>query len=461
MKINIITLITLLFYSISCKSKEENWMLDSRFAKLDIKTMIEKEYPNLHSISETISHYSGYYNLNPFLLAELVNDNKTLDVIDKANELSKSLSNNKLSNKLNSKQKNKINQLMSKYLDSEDKSLKGTDELPAFDLPFDYPSGWVFNGVHTWTGEDDGSPMSSIDLTRSWMQSWGSFTDIDWVSAAHDGIVTVFSSCYVRVTHDSGWATDYYHLDNVQLNTGDHVLAGDHLANYANNLAQAICQGGNSSGPHLHFSLLKDGVRRNLQDIELSRWKIKSGNYSYDSSPANMWLIKNNQKAYARQHRVTHLAGDNIIDYRYSGIYSNSQISGHGVNILLTNLNVDGTDSIRNIVFITFYTYDDNGNSNFYAGNVDFDSWRIDTTKTVGMIQTSGGNFQDLMPINFETDVLDAGVVEVKFNNCSEVEVYFNLIEPSTGEYVSNHLVLSKTIGLPDVVCNSASQVSN
>ena len=42
-----------------------------------------------------------------------------------------------------------------------------SDTPPALDLPFSRPQIWQFNGVHTWTGDDNGTAMSSIDFVRS------------------------------------------------------------------------------------------------------------------------------------------------------------------------------------------------------------------------------------------------------------------------------------------------------
>ncbi len=437
---------------------EEQWKLDSRFAALDIIKMVQNRYPSIAKKAKAISHYSGYYSINPFLLSEYsLNYDKKVSTL--AQELSTTIHsrNNNLKLSLRSNDIANIHKMMAHYGLNSRKKAGVVNMIPALDLPFDHKREWFFNGVHTWTGNDDGTPMSSIDLTRNWETIWGDDVSDDWVSAAHDGVISVFSSCYVRITHPSGWATDYYHIDNVLFNTGDQVRAGQIISNYADNLAQAICQGGSATGPQLHFSLLKDGSRYALDDQALSLWKIHSGVRSYDSNPENMWLEKNGVLYYAYQNTLSHQYGDNIIDYRYSGIFSTNEINGHGLNISISELKNDQSGELRKIVFIAFYTYDDEGHANFYAGNIDYERWRTDVTQDIIMLQTNGGDFSNLQAINIDTGLEEAGSISLHFLNCSKVEIDFSLLEPVSREMVSQQLVLQKIVGVPNHVCQAPS----
>ncbi len=461
---NLYVLIITLFFLHN--SIAENWRLDSRFIHLDIKRMVENQYPKLTNLAEEISHYSGYYNVNPFLIAENALD-KELEISLIAKNLASVIHGKSDSTKTNKNTSALIKDIIGtnafnksqNYMRSHNFpiSTKTANQanMPALDFPFDHSKKWHFNGIHTWTGDDDGSPMSSIDMTRSWGQNWGNDTSTDWVSASHDGIISVFSSCFVRITHDSGWATDYYHLDNVQFNNGDEIKAGDFISNYADNLTQAICQGGHSFSPHVHFALVKDGSRHSLSEQALSNWTMHPGMNSYDSLPTRMWLEKNGVKLFAFENTLKHLSGDNEIDYRYSGLYTSAAIDGHGVEVVISKF--VNTDSNLNIVFTTLYTYDDNGNTNYYAGSTDFDNWRIDETKIINLKQNSGGDFTNLTPVDRDNDVLEAGTIELHFINCSTLEVYFSLIEPTSNEIVEKNLVLSKIIGTPDYVCEAPS----
>lgn len=466
--IKVLSAIIMVSLSFGVISAEEDWKLGPRFASLNIVKMINKHYPHLSNKAETISHYSGYYSINPFLLAEIASQNKD-DVIIIAKNLSQIIDNEE---SITQKSLQSLPNLMSISVPSmlvrieekmsQHKIIKlnkqaDNTNLPVMDFPFDHEKSWYFNGVHTWTGDDNGDPMSSIDLTRSWSSNWGEDLTSDWVVAAHDGIVSRFSSCFIRITHESGWATDYYHLDNTQFETGDEVRAGQKISNYANNLTQATCQGGHSSGPHLHFALVKDGERYALHNVEFSKWKVHPGQESYDRSHDRMWLVKNEVKKYAYQNTLAHLHGDNEIDYRYSGLFSSTDTNGHGVNIIVTQLKNENTQVVRNILFIAFYTYDDDEKANFYAGNTDFDNWRVDETITTGMIQTNGGDFTNLQAVDFDNDVIDAGSMSIHFLSCSQLQVSFSLLEPVSNEIITHDLVLTKAVGIPDHVCQAPS----
>lgn len=165
-----------------------------------------------------------------------------------------------------------------------------------FTLRFPWPSGsvWRSGGAHSNTGS--GYPYSSLDFNNG-SGGWGSNTP--WVQASHGGTVTRYSRCNIRVTHPSGYATSYYHMDNLQYNTGDRISAGDWLGRYANNYYTALCDGGQSTGPHLHWSLLRNGRFISLQDVYISGYRVDVGNRNYDSNCWNFYFEKNGRKTCA------------------------------------------------------------------------------------------------------------------------------------------------------------------
>lgn len=55
----------------------------------------------------------------------------------------------------------------------------------------------------------------------------------------------------VMIDHGSGYVSLYGHLDNFFVEKGQYVRAGQRIASMGNT--------GNSTGPHLHFEILKDG----------------------------------------------------------------------------------------------------------------------------------------------------------------------------------------------------------
>lgn len=144
-------------------------------------------------------------------------------------------------------------------------------------LPWYQGYSWKSNGAHSHTGS--GSPYSSIDVSYDW-PGWGASTYS--VAAAHGGRVSVLSRCQVRVTNANGWATNYYHMDNIRVTNGESITANTKLGSYAGNRNAALCEGGSSTGPHLHFSLLYNGRYVSLQGVNLGAMRISVGAYNYD-----------------------------------------------------------------------------------------------------------------------------------------------------------------------------------
>lgn len=145
-------------------------------------------------------------------------------------------------------------------------------------LPWRQGYSWQPNGAHSNSGS--GYPYSSFDASYDWPR-WGSATYS--VVAAHAGTVRVLSRCQVRVTHPSGWATNYYHMDQIQVSNGQQVSADTKLGVYASNINTALCEGGSSTGPHLHFSLLYNGAFVSLQGASFGPYRINVGTSNYDN----------------------------------------------------------------------------------------------------------------------------------------------------------------------------------
>ncbi|MBE3040643.1 MAG: peptidoglycan DD-metalloendopeptidase family protein, partial [Chloroflexi bacterium] len=178
----------------------------------------------------------------------------------------------------------------------------GAQAIPSNLLQLPYPrrESWTFGGVHSNLANDSDPvnfPMSSLDFSRGW-PAWGADTSSMWVVAAAAGVPTVISSCNVHIQHSDGWMTTYYHLDNVQT-FGATINQNERVAIAANSLSQAVCNGGGSTGPHVHFSLKQDGAFVAINGTALSGWVVHSGRYSYDYDHAYMWLERGGVKKYA------------------------------------------------------------------------------------------------------------------------------------------------------------------
>lgn len=459
-------------------------LTDGRFSGFDARKQVLQQHPSLAPQAETISHWAAYYGVNPILLTQFVDMALATKqpAAQNIRELAASLARVgsealKLSGSRKSERQTFIESLGDAFAMTTDSASQLIDRTsaemsaaglsspltvigdgpPALDLPFAKPQSWQFNGVHTWTGNEDGNPMSSLDFARTFSHKWGDDTSNDWVSAAHDGEVTVYSSCFVQVQHDNGWATRYYHLDNLKVMNGQRVIAGDTIGNYANELDQALCSGGHSSLPHVHFALLKDGQYHSLQDIELSGYRVHPGTSSYDSARDRMWMEKRGELYFAYDLPIGTQQGDNTIDYRYNGMWFSPDSNGHGLNVEITEF--PGEEPSRKSVFVVLYTYDDTGLANFYVGNADFTRWRSDENILIDMLQTAGGDFSNLAAIDFNdpAQVKSVGRAEIGFENCNRALLHIDLDERSSGQPVEHSIELVKVIGVPEHVCEAAS----
>ena len=92
-------------------------------------------------------------------------------------------------------------------------------------------------------------------FTSGFGYRWGALHD--GVDAAADGVVKEAGStnsgygAWVLLQHSDGTVTRYGHINSWTVQVGQRVFAGDQIATIGNR--------GNSTGPHLHFSVLLGG----------------------------------------------------------------------------------------------------------------------------------------------------------------------------------------------------------
>ncbi|GAA4688900.1 peptidoglycan DD-metalloendopeptidase family protein [Phytohabitans rumicis] len=141
------------------------------------------------------------------------------------------------------------------------------DRRTGMRLPYGLGQTWRYTGGPHPMG---GTVRSSIDLAGGDGK----------VLAARGGLA--YTMCksgkgWVRVVHDRGYATDYYHLEgNIKVD-GRAVAEGAFLGNIGNDVS---C-GGRSTGKHVHLSLRRNGVYAPIDGYAFGKWVIVATGKAY------------------------------------------------------------------------------------------------------------------------------------------------------------------------------------
>ncbi|MET1255662.1 pre-peptidase C-terminal domain-containing protein [Aliikangiella maris] len=305
----------------------------------DVEKYLAENAPHLLSKSEAISHFAGYSAISPKVILAMIEmqsglvSNAAADLesplaqmsnqygfVEQLREMAEQLrevghQEKSLQTTMLSGHMNQLSETFQKLFPQEakmmanatakslDTSLPGSSGLtsqpapstgltvsnaaslpPANLLSLPYPVGktWYIGGAHA---NDGGTGVhSSLDLSTGGF-GWGADLSNIWVQSAAPGTVKVHSSCFMEIIHDGGWSTTYYHMSDLAWSTGASINRNTNIGHYASNKAQALCNGGSSTGPHLHFSLKKNGYFNSLNGVSLSGYKIKAtSNKSYDTN---------------------------------------------------------------------------------------------------------------------------------------------------------------------------------
>lgn len=144
------------------------------------------------------------------------------------------------------------------------------DRRTGMRLPFAVGQTWRYTGgPHPMSG----SARSSIDLAGGDGK----------VLAARAGLA--YTMCrsgkgWVRVVHDRGYATDYYHLEgNIKVD-GKRVAEGAFLGKIGNDVS---C-GGRSTGKHVHFSLRRNAAYTAIDKYSFGKWVILATGGAYQGA---------------------------------------------------------------------------------------------------------------------------------------------------------------------------------
>ncbi|WP_367127768.1 M23 family metallopeptidase [Saccharothrix sp. HUAS TT1] len=145
----------------------------------------------------------------------------------------------------------------------------GGDLRTGMALPFAVGQTWgMAGGPHGWSGA--AAPWSSLDLAGGDQR----------VLAARAGTAYTMCTGWIRVIHDRGYATDYYHLwNNVNVN-GAAVSQGTFLGNTGTD----VTCGGSASGRHVHFGLRQNNAYVGIADHNIGKWVPQNGASAYQGS---------------------------------------------------------------------------------------------------------------------------------------------------------------------------------
>jgi len=149
-------------------------------------------------------------------------------------------------------------------------------------LPWKLNQGWAHWGVHGDSG--DSYPYNSIDF-------YGGDGD---VRASRAGYLYRFCTNarwpYVKVVHDNGYSTGYYHISN-QTTKGDgsYVAAGEYLGRID---VQLPC-GGRANGNHVHWTLWQGSTAVSVVGKTIGGWTWYAGSAAYQG-----YAERNGQRVY-------------------------------------------------------------------------------------------------------------------------------------------------------------------
>lgn len=137
-----------------------------------------------------------------------------------------------------------------------DYDLPATVSYDSLDIPFDYTAP-VFGATSSGFGYREHPIENVVKFHYGTDYAVNSGTDI--LSFA-DGTVTEVNwddgyGNYIRIRHEDGWSTLYAHCSQTYVQAGQTVTKGERIA--------LVGDTGETTGPHLHFELLHNGLYTN------------------------------------------------------------------------------------------------------------------------------------------------------------------------------------------------------
>jgi Peptidase family M23 len=167
---------------------------------------------------------------------------------------------------------------------------------PTLRLPWPTGQSWIYlGGPHNTNGCPNGGftcinprPWNSLDFTTASRRGT--------VTAATSGVVESTNQCpinsnFVIIDHGGGWHTTYYHLINIRVHAGQHVVAGQPLGAIS---ATHGC-GGHADVAHVHFSVADYSGpyswhkgQIDLGGVRIGDWVFHDGATQYSGCATNV-----------------------------------------------------------------------------------------------------------------------------------------------------------------------------
>lgn len=195
-----------------------------------------------------------------------------------------------------------------------------TDYRTGMRLPYQVGQSWSYTGgPHQMSG----GAWSSIDLAGGDGK----------VLAARVGLA--YSMCgsgtgWLRVVHDRGFATDYYHLAGAAAADGRPVAEGDFLGH----IGTDVSCGGRATGPHVHFSLRRGGGYVAIDRYTFGKWSIRNGAAPYQGSA---WHGSTRVGVGGRLYNYGALGfTDGVVDTNGGGVLNRRAGPGAGYDVVGT-----------------------------------------------------------------------------------------------------------------------------
>jgi len=153
---------------------------------------------------------------------------------------------------------------------------------PEMSLPFEIHSAWAFTGGPHSAWEHDG-PMAALDFAPPSAKT-GCLSSDKWIVSSAPGLVVRSGNGVVIVDMDgdgseqTGWNLLYLHVaTNARVAKGEWVEKNDHIGHPS-------CEGGVSTGTHLHFARKYNGewvIADGPLPFVLSGWTVYAGDKPY------------------------------------------------------------------------------------------------------------------------------------------------------------------------------------